>query len=201
MQYVSSIVIGVLAFLLGNVIRPFFSSYANKKGENLATKEDIAQITKTQEEIKSQISDKTWDRQRQWELKRDAVLDAIRAYTDLESALVTLNSSISLREKVRTDETDAEWKAAIQRFRKSRTIYRRAYLIADAAAGEPFSIALSEYFLLTGAVVKDLTPQKTFLDQANSKELALSGKNVILSARTALGIKNAGELPIFGDSN
>ena len=32
----------ILIFLVVNVFKPFFGSYAAKKGENLATKEDIA---------------------------------------------------------------------------------------------------------------------------------------------------------------
>jgi hypothetical protein len=40
-----------------------------------------------------------------------------------------------------------------------------------------------------------------FLDSAKSKELALSGNNVMLSARQALGIKDAGDLPQFDGSN
>lgn len=192
-------------FLLGGLIvyalKPFLGSYSAKKGENLATKEDIAQITKVQEEIKAQISDDMWDRQRQWELRRDAVLDAIRAHADLESAMVNLNSSLSASEKWHTDKTDAELNAAIQGFRSSRTSFRRACLIANLAVGAQFSNAMSAYFLLTGKVGKEMTLQKCLLDSAKNKELALGGNDVILSARQALGIKDAGDLPRFDDSN
>jgi hypothetical protein len=42
---------------------------------------------------------------------------------------------------------------------------------------------------------------KKFLDSAKCKELALNGNNVILSARQALGIKDAGELSPIEDQN
>jgi hypothetical protein len=146
-----------------------------------------------------------WGRQRRWELRRDAVLDAIRAHADLESALVNLNSCLSgylsVSEKGLTDKTDAEPKATIQDSRKSRASYWRARQIAALAVGGQFSNAMSAYFHLTSTVIKDMTRQKSFLDSAKCKELELSSNNVILSAREALGIQDAGDLPQFDDSN
>jgi len=44
----------VFIFIIGLLIGNFLPSYFNKKGENLATKEDIAEITKKTEEVKSE---------------------------------------------------------------------------------------------------------------------------------------------------
>jgi hypothetical protein len=82
----------ILIFLVVNVFKPFIGSYAAKKGENLATKEDIAQLTKIAEEIKAEISDKVWDRQKQWELKRDVVFEVMQALGELEDSLISLHS-------------------------------------------------------------------------------------------------------------
>jgi hypothetical protein len=46
-----------------------------------------------------------------------------------------------------------------------------------------------------------MTSQKSLLDRAKMEKLALAGKDVILSARQALGIKDAGDLPRFDESN
>jgi hypothetical protein len=46
-----------------------------------------------------------------------------------------------------------------------------------------------------------MTSQMSLLDSEKKKKLALVGNNVILSARQALGIKDAGNLPRFDDSN
>jgi hypothetical protein len=147
------------------------------------------------------ISNKVWNRQRQWEMKRDAVLDAIRAYADLEYALINLNSLLSTPKESVTDKTNAELSAAAKYFRSSRYLFRRAHLIADLAVGGQFSNDMSAYFLLTGTVSKDMTSQKSLLDRGKNEKLALAGKDVILSARQALGIKDAGDLPQFDDSN
>ena len=146
-----------------------------------------------------------WGRQRRWELRRDATLDAVRAEADLEYALIDLNSTLSGSLQRPTGSTDAELNAGIketsQNFRRSRASFIRAYKVADVAVGGQFSKVLSAYFLLTGAVSKDMTRQKRFLDNAKNRDLALSDKAVILSARQALGIKDAGELPPMEDQN
>jgi hypothetical protein len=45
------VIIAVLNIILGLFLKCFFPSYINKKGENLATKEDIAKITTSQENV------------------------------------------------------------------------------------------------------------------------------------------------------
>lgn len=45
----------IVAFLLGLSIKSFFSNYVKKKAENLATKEDIKNITEKIESVKSQV--------------------------------------------------------------------------------------------------------------------------------------------------
>ena len=75
----------------------YLGAYLKRKGENLATKEDIGELTKTTEEIKAKISDDVWDRQKQWELKRDVVFDAIRVLADLDGAINRFGNALSLK--------------------------------------------------------------------------------------------------------
>lgn len=51
------ILIALLAFLLGLVAREFLPSYFRKKGENLATKEDVAEITDLQKAVEHRFND------------------------------------------------------------------------------------------------------------------------------------------------
>ena len=54
MSWYDYILIPLLSLLFG-YLGVFFKSYSKKKGENLATKEDIAEITKKIEEVKNQF--------------------------------------------------------------------------------------------------------------------------------------------------
>jgi hypothetical protein len=93
----------LLSFLLGAVLRPFLTEYSKKKGENLATHEDIDKlvnqvrlVTKTTEDIKAEISSGLWDRQRRWDMKREVLFEAARRLADIDDAL--LSYSIALKE-------------------------------------------------------------------------------------------------------
>lgn len=66
----------------------YLSSYLMKKGDNLATKEDIGTLTKITEEIKRQINDQVWNKQRQWELKRDSVISLVQTMDGAKDALM-----------------------------------------------------------------------------------------------------------------
>jgi hypothetical protein len=54
----TSFILGALCVLVGQLSIWFLQSYVRKKGENLATKEDVEEITKKVEEIKGAISEK-----------------------------------------------------------------------------------------------------------------------------------------------
>jgi len=51
----TSVLYIIIVFLLGLMIKSFFPSYIKKKAENLATKEDIEQITEKIESVRSSI--------------------------------------------------------------------------------------------------------------------------------------------------
>ena len=70
-----------------------------KKAENLATHEDIklltdqvAAVTKTAKEIEAKISTEVWDRQKQWELKRDVLFEVVKTIGDLSDKLTALHA-------------------------------------------------------------------------------------------------------------
>jgi hypothetical protein len=51
------ILIDILAFLIGLVVREFLPGYFRKKGENLATKEDIAELTTLQKSVEHRFNE------------------------------------------------------------------------------------------------------------------------------------------------
>jgi hypothetical protein len=65
----------VFAFLLGLFIREFLPGYFRKKGENLATKEDIAELTKLQKGVEHQFNELI-ESSKQRHTLRIAALDA-----------------------------------------------------------------------------------------------------------------------------
>ena len=92
LSYAGISVVTVLSAGIG----AYIGAYLKKKGENLATHEDLGKLVKEMEattnatkRIEAQISNEVWDRQRQWELKRDTVVSAVQAMDAVKDALMS----------------------------------------------------------------------------------------------------------------
>lgn len=73
----------------------YFGAYLRKKGENLATHEDLDKVVRQMEAtttatkaIEARISDEMWDRQKRWELRRDTVIGVIQAMIETREGLM-----------------------------------------------------------------------------------------------------------------
>lgn len=180
----------ILIFLVVNVFKPFFGSYAAKKGENLATKEDIAQLTEIAEGIKAKISDEVWDRQEQWRLKRDAIQNAVLTYHELENKLELFNFFHE-----HTARNNQEAQETLTQFFDCFDAYRRAMLMIDLVVGRRLSTDLASYLQFAGQLVRSIDSEKRpLIDDEKSKLIAEHYKTIIKSAREALGITGAGEI-------
>src|SRR5258708_37592579 len=91
-----------LTTLVSAFIGSYLGAYLKKKGENLATHEDIDKIldhvravTITTKEIEAKISSDVWDHQKRWEAKRDALFEAVKKLSALEDALNNLHGICS----------------------------------------------------------------------------------------------------------
>jgi hypothetical protein len=80
----------------------YLGSYLKKKGENLATHEDIDKladqvrtITSLSKTIEARISDEFWQNQRRWEVKRDTIFEAMKKFGELEAAVALLAGNVS----------------------------------------------------------------------------------------------------------
>jgi hypothetical protein len=62
------------------------------------------------------ISDKVWDRQKQWELRRDLIFEAVRALGELDYSLIELDAAYSVQV---SDQKDLEANKGIGRHCKA----------------------------------------------------------------------------------
>ena len=185
--------ISILSFLFGNVIRPFFGSYSAEKGKNLATKEDIAQITKVQEEIKAKISDDVWDRQKQWEMRRDAVFEVVRVLGEVDEALLNLSHTHALpipdreglKEKVLTQRKEAR-----KHFDLCNTRFEGARFVTDMVLGNKLAAALADCINEIRVVSLNVLSGDTNAFRSSQEALAQMVKAVYVASRSELRIGN-----------
>ena len=151
--------VGALIFVVGLFSHSFLPSYMKKKGENLATKGDIqdlaaqtALLTQTAKEIETKITDKVWDRQKRWELKRDQILLVSENAAAVKNSIVSLHGicQTELKAKAqgqpertgRLTEVANAWNLAAD------DLERTALTISLVCGAELFN-ALSSFIILT----------------------------------------------------
>lgn len=118
----------------------YLAGYMKKKGENLATREDIDKVFAETKRIEAKISDEVWDRQKRWELKRDLLLDTIKRIAACKDALTKLHAVGMTDKQSTTPDTEergakrtrvyAEWNNAADRLDES------IFLLDMACGGE-----------------------------------------------------------------
>jgi hypothetical protein len=93
-----NLIYGSLGILIGGFVG-YMNGYMRKKAENRAIHEDfqavlaeLKETTHATKEIEAKISDEVWNRQRKWEIKKEALFDATRGLVDFNNALIQLSS-------------------------------------------------------------------------------------------------------------
>jgi hypothetical protein len=169
-----------LLTVIGSGIAAYLGSYLKAKGKNLASKEDVQDvvkqvqtITQATKEIEAKISDKMWDRQKHWELKRDVLFTAMKNVTECDVALRNFNSQPKVEEE--------SWLAA------ARKLDETNLLIAVTCSSE-MNLAYDAYVVFANSVAnKIFTRDKQIYPNSEEK---LEDRLVLVRAavRKELGI-------------
>ncbi len=137
--------LSILATAVVAGVGAYFGSYLKKKGENLATHEDVdllvkqvAAVTETTKQIEAKISDEVWDRQRKWEMKRDALFEALKDVGSMEDCLSTYIATFEgARQALPNDSTWNERKIeAVELYNKYNVNFARTLILATLVCGE-----------------------------------------------------------------
>lgn len=98
------ILVGILAFLIGLLVREFLPGYFRKKGENLATNEDVAEITRLQKSVEHRFNELIEDSKQRHALRTlvaekrmEAHQDAFRRVKELLAAHKNIDVAVQCR--------------------------------------------------------------------------------------------------------
>lgn len=90
----------------------YLGAYWREKGKNLATHQDIdklvdqvAAVTQATKEIEAKISSEMWDRQKRWELKTQAVFEAMKRVMALKDAVAKMQGVYNTDKQAGTSRT------------------------------------------------------------------------------------------------
>jgi hypothetical protein len=141
-------IIWALSVVVSLFIGGFLKSYMSKKGENLATKEDIAELTRVQKEIEAKISDEVWNRQRKWELKKEVVLEAVRELSNLETSVMQLYAGKAAMHGIKATPEDQIrnplYAQMSDKFVEVSARFKRVTMLMDIVCGESVVRAFRE---------------------------------------------------------
>lgn len=187
----------VIAFIIGAVLRPFLTGYSTKKGENLATREDIANVvkqveavTRTTEEIKAEVSAGIWDRQKQWEMKRDVLFEASKVLALVEDQLMQMQSVVSIAKKHVEDPDWMEtWHERLVEWRNTVGALERTLGLVKVVCTPETTAALLKFRALTGTISGGLAKKDETAYDLQSEELMRRGFEVRVAIRKELGVQ------------
>jgi hypothetical protein len=159
----SAIEIGIpIATILVSGLAAYFGAFIKTMAANDANNQNFEKVLeqmKTQtaeiENIKAAISDDVWDRQKQWEMRRDVVFEVLRSLGQYDNALLELcvaySTSIEDVDSAMTSrlEKGGNWN------RIGANLDGTGFLVV-AICGDTLYKALSAYLKGTRAVANDI---------------------------------------------
>jgi hypothetical protein len=176
MELLHGAIIAVLSFFLGAVLRPYLTGYAAKKGENLATHEDIDKlvdqvkaVTEATKKIEAEISSGVWDKQKRWEMKREVLFEAARKISEIDDAMLS-NSVVLKADRAKQKEWEARTPSMEEQLSWGQTKNERLMRWSKASSEFDVSRAFvlivcskgaSQAFSELGTYINTLAPQMT----------------------------------------
>jgi hypothetical protein len=161
--------IPVLSFVFAGA-GAYLGSYLKKKGENLAIKEDFrelksqtADLRKATKEIEVKIDNQVWSGQRQWELKRDALLATTSALRYAQNAFSNLYSAYDEGMRIKDDQYRKERRLEeIKQCSQALAAFNEKRFQATLVCSGKVTSALSRASSLMRLCMKD-TAQEDFM--------------------------------------
>ena len=170
------------------------TSFWKKKAENYATKQDVADLTTITKKIEADISSGVWDRQKQWEMKREVIFDMSRKISTVDDALSSMYSTHKYYRKLAqggqlvdaTEKAQAFSKASLN-WGKAADEYDGALaLMSIVCSGEVYE-ALRQFIILTRQLVPEIK-KEPHVYFASSLEIAKQLKRIRELMRKELGV-------------
>jgi hypothetical protein len=177
----------------------FVVSYMQEKGKNLATKEDVqnvvsqmSAITAATKKIEAEISDKVWDRQKRWELRRDVAFEAAKATGVAKDALTKMHA-------VYMTEKQAAAQGKPERPEKKSEVYANvnnaaealegAIMLVGISCGREMTIALNDFAIFVREMAVEIAEGKPELFLERKEEFVERHHRVGHAIRAEVGLE------------
>jgi hypothetical protein len=120
----------------------YLSSYLKKKGETLATHEDIDKlvdqvraVTSATKLIEAKISIDVWSQQQRWDVQKSALLDSLKTLADADTFLWRLVHAFSSTRKMEMEARNKHRFEADQKYAEALDAFWRTKLAIEIVCG------------------------------------------------------------------
>lgn len=159
-------VTAAVGYLIASGVGAFIGSYARKKGENLATHEDVdklvqqmSAVTQATKEIEAKISNDLWERQRKWDVKREALFETIKTLGTVQDALRTVYSTLQARAQSGNPDMP-HWldrqNEALEKWNRATIAYEAVKPLPALVCGKEVQEALANLDAVIAAIASQL---------------------------------------------
>jgi hypothetical protein len=157
-------------------------SYSTRKGENLATHEDIDKlvdqvkaVTQATTKIESEIASGIWDKQKQWEIKRDVLFEVtkrVAALYDSVSQLQVVLRTQNANPALKTSPTGQQLKIdENSKYFSRKAALNESKLLVEVTCGKEITDAISAFDSLVTRVAAEIDKDNVEIFAASSREL------------------------------
>ena len=188
-----------LLTIAGSGIAAHYGAYFKRKGEDQAMKEGFAEVlrqtketTAATKDIEARITDKIWDRQKRWEMKRDLMFETTKLLAAAKDSLFSLYQTFDLVLKSENSKSpellEAKKKAATEFNEAMNTLDTHVGLV-DLVCGEKTKNTVIEtcvFLRQCSAAIVNGQPQ-VFLN--SGKALGLGLDACINAMRAEIGLE------------
>lgn len=185
-----------LATLVSAFIGSYLSSYLRTKAHNLATHEDLDKLvvqmeatTSATKAIEARITAEVWNKQRQWELKRDAVLELMQALGRANESLQMLGGMASNEQESADDRWTTYMHPQLMKWRETSDAFDHRRFTAKFLCSEEFGQALDDLAAHMNSAAAIGVSRKVFSRSEVFFPIQLEIKSVMAKARRELGIE------------
>jgi hypothetical protein len=187
---------------LGGFFGSFLGAYFKKKGENLATHEDIDKlvvqvraVTTATKEIETKISSDVWDRQKRWELKRDLLFETAKAIAVVRIALVRLSvvfeADKDSKMKGGTERPDERTKAGTE-WNEAAAVLDQSALLLDLACGAELRRTLLDFRVFARGLAGEAHEGRPEAISTSMDEFSTKLDRLSDLMRKEIGVENPG---------
>jgi hypothetical protein len=177
----------------------YFGSYLKKKGENLATHEDIdklleqvSAVTKTTKEIEAKISDDVWSRQKRWEMKREVAFETAKKaarVTDRLSSLFAVCQTDSASQNADNPERIKKRIETMHQYTDAANALDEVSSLVGLVFGIEVRKAVFNFSVTTRDVAQDVLKGKPDAYTAATKLFAKQAETITVTMRKEMGIE------------